>query len=112
MNDHHLGDWLNDVLRSLEARKDQLATAPLPKNQREVAWYIDAIRAAVTRIRELEGEAAETLQIRDTIALQMLPHLSGHDRIDLAIDEALSIADMYLEARKKPRSVTIPSVRP
>jgi hypothetical protein len=110
MNDHHLADWLTDVLRTLEGRRVQEKNAA--RNYGEIEWYIDAVKACVTRIRLLESEAADKLQMRDKIALQILPSLSGHDDIGMAIGESLRIADLYIEARKEPSSKTIQSVRP
>lgn len=92
----------------MQKRIDQLAGRTGTHTTSELDMYVEAIDLAVARIRELEREAAEKLQMRDKIALQILPSLSGHNDYGMAIGEALNIADLYIEARKEPRTTIVP----
>lgn len=105
MNDHHLSDWLTDVLRTLESRRKVSKSDSGPRN--EIGWYIDAIKAARQRIITLEAEIELAMQPRDTIALQFLTSGSAlGDDPATAMAEAFRLADLFLEARKVPTTPT------
>lgn len=101
MNDTFLGETLGLILETLTAREAQTKAAK--GNHREISWYIDGIRSAIRRINDLERDAGDTLTTRDTIALQILPGVTGFDDYGQACAYALARADEFLEARKAPR---------
>jgi len=104
MNDHHLGDFIADVSRHLNARN---TTVLAQYEMNEAQWLLECVKSCRDRINLLEQEASLKLQARDKIAMQMLPLLSGFDDLGMAMGEAFKMADLFLEARKEPSVKTI-----
>lgn len=106
MNDTLLSEWLDSVLATLHKRREVMGDN-LKGAARELTWYMDAVKAARQRIIILENESAVELQPRDTIALQLLTSGSAlGDDPATAMAEAFQLADLFLEARKRPTTPT------
>ena len=104
MNDTMLGDWLHSVIATLEKRR-----AAMPQNStgpsREIAWYIDAITAARSRILTLESDSVDRLSVRDELAVRFL---ASGSRVWTTsnVRAAFDMADLFLEVRKEPAKPT------
>jgi len=105
MNDHHLGDFIADVSRHLNARN---TTVLAQYEMNEAQWLLECVKSCRTRIAMLESEAADKLQARDKVAMQLLPGLLPEcSDPGEAMGKAFKLADLFLEARKEPAVLTV-----